>query len=249
MDIFGIKIEFDKDAFRNILKDGLNKSLPGYVCVVDGNVLSMTHRDENYRQIVRNAYVNTCDGSSIAAMANRLYGTDYRAYTGPEIFADYIDNPVYSQVLLGNTVEKFDQIVGKLRQEGKYTSHLVHIPLPFSGIDEFDYEGIASMINAIGADIIWVSLGAPKQEMFMSRILPFLNSGLMFGIGAAFNFYVGDISQPNMRVKALRFNWLIRIFKEPQKQLRRVWGILKAYPAIYMEEKKRSIKSLPAEER
>lgn len=83
----------------------------------------------------------------------------------------------------------------------------------------------------------------------MSRILPFLNSGLMFGIGAAFNFYVGDISQPNMRVKALRFNWLIRIFKEPQKQLRRVWGILKAYPAIYMEEKKRSIKSLPAEER
>ena len=238
MDVFGINLEFAPERVKERIAECRDHREKGYVCVVDANVLSMSYGDEAYRGIVNGAYFNTCDGSSIASMANRLYNTRYKGYTGPEIFSDYIIDANYTQLLLGNTEEKYRQIIDRLKEQGIESSHLYYMPLPFAGIDDFEYEAIAERIKVMDPDIIWVSLGAPKQEMFMSRIYPYLARGLMFGIGAAFNFFVGDISQPKFRLGAMRFNWLVRIFKEPKKQLRRVWNILKVYPVLYRQEKR-----------
>lgn len=243
MNIFNIKIEFDHDAFRQAIEKCAADKDKGYVCVVDGNVLTMAQKDEAYRNIILNAYVNTCDGSSIATMCNKIYGTQYTAFTGPEIFAEYIEKSQFKQLLLGNTEEKYNQIKEKLEKEGKACSHISYMPVPFAKIDEFDYEGIARQINEIKPDFIWVSLGAPKQENFCSRLLPFIDSGLLFGIGAAFNFYVGDIEQPKFHIGTLRFTWLDRIFKEPKKQINRVKMMLRSYPALYKEEKRKAKQS------
>lgn len=240
MDIFNIRIEFDHDVFRQAIADCRDKKEKGYVCVVDGNVISMAQEDVAYRDIVREAYINTCDGGSIAAMANRIYGTDYRALTGPQLFREYVERKDFKQLLLGNTEEKFNRIKAKVESNGVTCEHLSYMPVPFASIDEFDYEGIAKAINDVDPDIIWVSLGAPKQEKFMARLLPYLDRGLMFGIGAAFNFYVGDNAEPKFQIGAMKFIWLDRIIREPKKQLRRVGKILRIYPAMYFQEKKRA---------
>lgn len=241
MDIFNIRIEFDHDVFRKTIEDCVKNKGKGYVCVVDANVLTMAHDNLEYRAIVKNSYVNTCDGSSLATMANRIYGTNYRAFNGPDVFAEYVGRNDIKQLLLGNTEEKFNQIKEKLAAEGKNSPHLTYMPLPFATIDEFDYAGIAEAINEIKPNFIWVSLGAPKQENFMVRILPYLDQGLLFGIGAAFNFYVGDIIQPKFHIGSFRFIWMDRILKEPKKQLKRIAQILLKYPIIYKEEKKKAI--------
>ena len=239
MDIFNIRIEFDHDAFRNIIEGCAKNKEKGYVCVVDANVLTMAQDNLEYRNIVKNSYVNTCDGSSLATMANRIYGTNYRAFNGPDVFAEYVERGDIKQLLLGNTEDKFNQIKEKLDAEGKDSSHLAYMPLPFATVDEFDYVGIAKAINKIKPDFIWVSLGAPKQENFMVRILPYLEQGLLFGIGAAFNFYVGDIAQPKFHIGSFRFIWLVRLLEEPKKQWRRCWNFIKVIPALKREEKKR----------
>lgn len=239
MDIFNIRIEFDHKIFRQKIETCAKHKEKGYVCVVDANVLTMAHDNLTYREIVKNSYVNTCDGSSLATMANRIYGTNFRAFNGPDVFAEYVKRGDIKQLLLGNTEEKFNQIRDKLASEGKSSSHLVYMPLPFAAIDEFDYAGIAEKINEIKPDFIWVSLGAPKQENFMVRILPYLKQGLLFGIGAAFNFYVGDIAQPKFHIGSFRFIWLDRIFREPKKQLKRIRQIIIKYPLIYREEKRK----------
>lgn len=63
--------------------------------------------------------------------------------------------------------------------------------LPFLRVEEFDYPAIAKMIEDDGADIIWVALGAPKQEQFMARLNPYLKRGVQIAVGAAFKFYSG----------------------------------------------------------
>ena len=239
MDIFNIRIEFNHDVFRTTIENCAKKKGKGYVCVVDANVLSMTYDNLEYREIITNSYVNTCDGSSLATMVNRIYGTNYRAFSGPEVFAEYVERGDIKQLLLGNTEEKYNQIKEKLATEGKESSHLAYISLPFANIDEFDYASIAMIINEIKPDFIWVSLGAPKQENFMVRILPYLEQGLMFGIGAATNFYVGDIHLPKFHVGSFRFIWLNRIFREPKKQLKKMNRALIKLPIIYREEKKK----------
>ena len=238
MDIFNIHIEFNSKVFCKTVEDYIAKKQKAYVCVVDCNVITMAQKDLKYREIVNGANINTCDGSSISMMANSIYGTNYSAFNGPELFEYYIERP-YRHVLVGNTQRKVEQIKAKVAEKG-LNLDLTHVDVPFVPVDQFDYPAIAKQINELKPDIVWVSLGAPKQETFISNIFPYIEQGVLFGIGAAFNFYTGDLHNNKKEIHGLRFIWLERIFKEPKKQLKRIGSALGAFPKMYLEEKKKA---------
>ena len=112
--------------------------------------------------------------------------------------------------------------------------------LPFRSVDQFDYKEIADRVNVDGADIVWVALGAPKQEIFMSKLKPYLNRGVMIAVGAAFKFYSGleEKRAPQWMLK-LRLEWLYRAFNEPQKNVPRYANFLKILPRLIKEEKQK----------
>ena len=238
MDVFNIHIEFDSQVFRNTVEQHIKENKKAYVCVVDANVITIAQKDMQYREIVKNATINTCDGSSIAKMVNKIYGTDYHAYNGPELFEYYIERP-YKHVLVGNTAAKVEQIKSKVAEKGLRLD-MTHVDVPFVPVEEFDYPAIAKQINMLKPDIVWVSLGAPKQEKFIHNIIPYIEQGVLFGIGAAFNFYTGDLHNNKKEVGGLRFIWLERIFKEPKKQLKRVGGYLMEMPKMYFDERRKA---------
>lgn len=239
MNVFKIEIEFDRGNLHRCIDEYVHQGRKGYVCFADANVLSIARKDLGYLKILQGAMVNSCDGGSIAAMVNRIHGTNVRAYNGPDLFENYIGRSEFKQLLLGNTEEKFQMIVEELNRRGLPYDHVSHLDVPFAKVEEFDYEAIAKRVDDVDADIVWVSLGAPKQERFMAQLLPYINRGVMFGIGAAFNFYIGEIIQPRIHLGAFRFIWLDRIYREPRKQLKRVWKILKAMPLLYWDERRR----------
>jgi N-acetylglucosaminyldiphosphoundecaprenol N-acetyl-beta-D-mannosaminyltransferase len=106
--------------------------------------------------------------------------------------------------------------------------------LPFEKVENFNYQEIAETINRDNPDIIWVSLGAPKQEEFMYRILPYLKRGVMFGFGAIFDFYSGvtKIKRAPKILLVLKMEWVYRLIKEPRKQGKRIANYLKVLPRI-----------------
>lgn len=238
MNIFNTHLEFNPATLFNAIDTRIAEGKPGYVCVCDSSVLSRTYNEPEYRKVINGAFVNSCDGSSICTLATKLYGGKLESVNGPEIFAKYTRIP-YKQVILGNTDEIVAMVRAKLKEEGVDVSHITHMQLPFCKVDEFDYKGIAEEINREGYDIIWVSLGNPKQEIFMSKILPYLKKGVMFGIGAALNFWVGDLTLPKFHIGPMRFIWLTRLFQDPVRQIKMNWIVLKTLPKLYREERKR----------
>lgn len=239
--VFNIFLEFDLNLFYNKIEETIFKKNKGYVCVVDGNVLTTAQNNLHYREIINRSLINTCDGSSIAWLAGMIYNEKFRALSGPEIFEKYIESG-YNQTLIGSNTDVIEKIKSKLRSKAINGNNINHIPLPFLSVSDFNYLKIAEEINNDPPDIIWVSLGAPKQEIFMSKLLPHLNYGVMFGIGAAFNFYIGEITMPKKRKGALQFIWLNRIYKEPKKQLKRVVPYILILPRlIYNEIKMKKI--------
>lgn len=235
MNVFNIHIEFDSNVLCRTVEEHIEKKKKAYVCVVDANVITIAQKDLKYREIVKAATINTCDGSSISKMVNSIYGTKYSAFNGPELFEYYIERP-YKHVLVGNTMKKVEQIKAKVVEE-KLELDLQHVDVPFVTVEEFNYPAIAKQINELKPDIVWVSLGAPKQEAFISNIFPYIEQGVLFGIGAAFNFYTGDLQNNKREIGGLRFIWLERIFKEPKKQLSRVGKFLLAMPKMYWDER------------
>lgn len=242
MNVFGLNIEFDRNIFDDVISTRIKEQRKGYVCVIDGNVLTMTYKNIAYQNIVNSACVNTCDGSSIAMMANWIYKTKCGVFNGPQLFEEYIEKD-YRQIILGNTEDIFENVKIKLQERG-IKNDLFHLSLPFLDVENFDYPTIAQEINRIKPDIIWVSLGAPKQEVFMSKIQPYLDRGIMFGIGAAVNFYTGAYKIPSFKINNFSFIWLKRMFTEPKKQIKRVKGYISIFPFLFIDEIRKNRKKV-----
>lgn len=236
---FKIFLEFNHHVFNSIIKNAIKDDMKGYVCVVDGNVLAHATKDAGFRDIINGAIVNSCDGSSIAMLAGIIHKQKFQTYTGPEIFTKYIREN-YKQYFLGNTEENLKLLENRFAALGYDTKHFRFEPLPFKNVEDFDYNAIADKINEFSPDIIWVSLGAPKQELFISKLYPSINSGILFAIGAAFNLFLGN--QTNKRapkiLRNMHMEWIFRILKEPNRVGKRAINYLILLPGIVLAEMK-----------
>ena len=242
MNVFNIDIEFDRSRLHQIISQCVSDGTKGYVCFVDATMLSIARKNQRCLTALQQSMANSCDGGSIAAMVNQIHHTSVRAYNGPDLFENMIGQHQYRQLLLGSTEDNFLKVKSELQKRGLPVDHLSHLSVPFASVDAFDYPSIADEINARNPDLVWVSLGAPKQELFMSNILPYIHRGVLLGVGAAINFYIGNNIQPHFHLGALRFIWLDRIYREPRKQLKRVGKILITLPSLYIDELKRKRK-------
>jgi N-acetylglucosaminyldiphosphoundecaprenol N-acetyl-beta-D-mannosaminyltransferase len=235
---FKIQFEFDHAKLEKTIIDNslVNK---GYCCFVDSNVLVESHLEHNngILQVLNNSLVNSCDGSYIAILASLVHKRKFKPYNGPEFFEKFIYHND-KHCILGNTNVVFEKIRTKVKRVNGY-SNIHYIPVPFAKVEDFDYCAIAREINAVKPRYIWVSLGAPKQEFFMYNLLPHLESGMMLGVGAALNYFSGEITDIPKWATKLNLIWLFRIVTEPRKQIKRVLKILKYYPKIYSSEKRR----------
>ncbi len=89
---------------------------------------------------------------------------------------------------------------------------------PMLAMEERDLE---TKVRSLQPDIIWVGLSTPKQERFMARYLPVLDTKLMIGVGAAFLFHSGAIQDSPRWVKNAGLQWLHRLLQEPSRLWRR----------------------------
>lgn len=96
----------------------------------------------------------------------------------------------------------------------------VHSP-PFKDMDEDEKTRIADMINQANADIVWIGLGAPKQERWMNEFRPRLTAPVLIGAGAAFDFNTGRMTRAPRWMQKCALEWVYRLVKEPRRLWRR----------------------------
>lgn len=240
---FNINYEFDHQTIWNKIDEQLQNEGARYVCVVDGNILQMVHRDLEYRKVVNESLFSICDGSWATFFLKRLYGTHYQSYCGSQIFEDLTRKKKYKQYFIGTSEKVLDGLKTELSKIDPAVNGMSFFAPPFCKVDAFDYPAIADMINKDNPDIVWVALGAPKQENFMNRLQPYLRRGVMIGVGAVFNFYCGLENAPKRAPQwmvKLHLEFIYRVFAEPKKQLKRCKDFLLTLPKIYKEEKQRA---------
>ena len=235
---FNVKLEFDKQKVDSIIEETIKKGEKGYVCSVEGNILANTFSNPKYLAIINDSLVNICDGGSIAFFASIFHKKKFSTYIGADMFLEYIEHKTYRYFFLGNTIEVLEGLKNNLNILNPKLQHMSFETLPFEKVENFNYQAIAQMVNLDNPDIIWVSLGAPKQEEFMNRLLPYLNRGVMFGFGAIFDFNAGvtKIKRAPKIFLLLKLEWIYRLIKEPRKQGKRVSNIFKVYPQIILKE-------------
>jgi N-acetylglucosaminyldiphosphoundecaprenol N-acetyl-beta-D-mannosaminyltransferase len=237
---FGVYLEFDKAKVDSIIQKTIEEGGKGYVCSVEANNISTGNRNPSFMNVLNNALVNICDGSMVAMLLSTVHGRKLKPYVGASLFTEYVHMCRYKQFFLGNTREVLDGLRKNLSLVDPAIAGMRFEELPFRKVEDFDYKGIAEMINQDNPDIIWVSLGAPKQEEFMYRLLPYLNRGIMFGFGAIFNFNAntGPVKRAPKWMLKMKSEWLYRAFEQPKKNIPRYWNFVKQVPKLVLIERK-----------
>lgn len=217
---FNINYEFDQNKVDQKIFEYIENKKSGYVCSLDGNNLTIANSNPDHMRVLNEAIINNCDSTWVPIFINLIYGSRFTNYCGTDLFIKYIRMRKFRQFFLGSTQEVLQKLKENLSKIDPKIGEMRFETLPFKNVEEFDYKQIAKMINDDSPDIIWISLGAPKQERFMNFLLPYLSKGVMFGFGAIFNVYSeipGLNRAPHFMVK-LKLEWLYRLFQEPRKQ-------------------------------
>ena len=236
---FNIRYEFDHFKVHTAISTRIQQPGSDYICVADGVIVDNVNRNEYYRKIVNGGMFAICDSSYVPLYLKWLYGIKRKQYSGSDIFKDIISQGTYRMIFMGTS----DKILSALRKNlikvNPKVADMKFIELPFRKVDEFDYPTIAKNIHEDGAEIIWIALGAPKQEYFMANLKPHLNHGIMIAVGAAFKFFSGIDAKraPKWMVKN-HLEFVYRIFSEPKKQLNRCWHIIISLPCLLYQESK-----------
>lgn len=237
---FNISYELDKAEVLRRIDRQISDGQTAYVCVADGVILNLANQQTDYLKVINGSLFSVCDSSYVPLYLKWIYGLRVEQYCGTDLFRDIIGLRRYRMAFLGGSQETLDALKKKLMEEGTDDADMLFMELPFRTVEEFDYEAIANQVNAFGADIIWVSLGAPKQELFMSRLTPYLHRGVSIAVGAAFKFYcgVGERRAPQWMLNA-HLEFVYRLFAAPHKQFRRCAGIIRTLPNLLWKEWKR----------
>ena len=94
---------------------------------------------------------------------------------------------------------------------------------PFRTLSHEEDEEIVDMINAAKPDIVWIGLGAPKQENWMAKHEGRINA-VMVGVGAGFDYFAGNIKRAPMIMQKLSLEWLYRLVQEPKRLYKRYFS-------------------------
>ena len=238
---FNINYELNKREALRLIDHQVDAGEPGYVCVADGVILNMANRNPDYLEVINGSLFSICDSSYVPLYLKWIYGIKAEQYCGSDIFMDIIKLKKYQMFFLGSSRDVLDALKAQLCQTDDRINTMMFEELPFLSVEQFDYKEIARKIEEAHVDIIWVSLGAPKQEVFMSRLKPHLKRGVIIAVGAAFKFIGGmDEKRAPKWMVDHHLEFVYRIFSSPKKQLKRcAWIVVTLPQLLYREWRKK----------
>jgi N-acetylglucosaminyldiphosphoundecaprenol N-acetyl-beta-D-mannosaminyltransferase len=217
-----------------------------YVCVTSVHGVMEARKDGTIRDILNGADIATPDGMPLV-WALRSFGERHqeRVY-GPTLMltlCDQAERLGHRIFLYGGREETLDLLCANLlrrfpglRFAGKYSP-------PFRALTSAEDEEVCALIASSKPDLLFVGISTPKQERWMANHKERFPGLVMVGVGAAFDFHAGCVSQAPPWMQARGLEWLYRLGKEPSRLWKRYilvtpwflpcWGMQKLSVVIH----------------
>jgi N-acetylglucosaminyldiphosphoundecaprenol N-acetyl-beta-D-mannosaminyltransferase len=100
---------------------------------------------------------------------------------------------------------------------------------PFRPLNPEEEQELSAMVAEKKPDLFWVGLSTPKQEKFMAAYLAKLDTTVMFGVGAAFDFHTGRMAEAPRWMMRCGLQWLHRLCSDPKRLWKRYGVIVPTY--------------------
>jgi N-acetylglucosaminyldiphosphoundecaprenol N-acetyl-beta-D-mannosaminyltransferase len=202
----------------------LNTSIKNRIAICNANTLVRSVRDLEIRNVINNFTIKTPDGFPVAKALSFLTKQKYSRVDGYKVFLQTIENGLSSgtrHYFFGNNEETTQLMINKLTQKFPDLKIAGYLCPEFMSANDL-VENYKEEMVCINADIIWVSLGFPKQELFIDILCNELDTSINFvGIGAVFEWVAETKKKAPEWVANLGFEWVLRLFQDPKRLYKR----------------------------
>jgi N-acetylglucosaminyldiphosphoundecaprenol N-acetyl-beta-D-mannosaminyltransferase len=222
-------VDIDNYSFDEVVKiithHALSKSLPKYVVTPNAQHIVTLQQDTYFQKIYHNAFLSVPDGVPLlwaakffnTPLSGRVNGTDLF-----EHLCKVSTEKSLKVFLLGGRPGAAERAVSTLMNQypdlkiaGTYCP-----PYGFES-SSIELEKIKSAVTEASPDILFVGLGAPKQEYWIYENYQDLNVPISIGIGVSFEFVSGMVKRAPLLMQKLGLEWLFRLICEPKRLWRR----------------------------
>lgn len=166
--------------------------------------------------------LNCPDGSPIFWILKHRHGRRVSKVSGPEFMPQFCQmsvEPGYKHFLFGGADGVAEEAAKTLEQTYPGIQIAGHLAPPFRAMNAEETQLMIDTINQSGAQVLWVCLGCPKQELWMNEMRDHLNVKVILAVGQALDILAGRTGRAPAILRNAGLEWAYRLCKEP----RRLW--------------------------
>lgn len=236
VDIAAVNMQWLLEFTHKYIKD-----LSGdYMCVSNVHTTEMAHKDEAYCKVQNGGIMAIPDGTPLSIVGRKRGFGDMDRTTGPDYMLEIIKCSAehgYSHYFYGSTEETLEKFRLKMEKDFPDVRIAGMYSPPFRKLTAEEKIEVIEKINSANADFVWVGLGAPKQELWMAEHQGKIK-GFMVGVGAAFDYFAGNIKRAPVWMQKMSLEWLYRLMQDPKRLFKRYFQTNVAFIWHILREKK-----------
>lgn len=192
----------------------------GYVCQANAHVLVSACHDQTLRVALDGAWSVNPDGWPVAWVARRHGSAAAQKIAGADLMCEVLalGSPIgLKHYLYGSTVDVLRRLERNLTDAHPGACIVGALSPPFVQVSDEETHEMLTTIRESEPDVVWVALGAPKQELWMSRYAHLLTPAVAVGVGAAFDFLAGTKRRAPRWMQRHGLEWAHRFMSEPRR--------------------------------
>lgn len=207
----------------SIIERWIEKKELRYICVCNTHSLVEAVRNKQHNHALEKSDLNIPDGMPLVWILRKMGFKKQERVDGPNLMdclCQRSNLKGHRIFLYGGTNENL------LRLKEKLTNRYPNIKIvgmyspPFRELNEEEKTEIFRKINKEKPSLVFISLGCPKQEIFMSKFSKEI-VGVKIGVGAAFEYHSGQLRRPPKFIQKVGLEWLVRLMMEPKRLAKR----------------------------
>lgn len=201
------------------------KQEPVYVTVNNVHTVVEASINRDYRNAITQSAIALADGKPLSVYLNFRRRVISSRIFGPTLFEIILSGRSVqnlSHFFFGSSDDDLKEMLLVIKKRFPHLKIAGSLSPPFK--EKFSEEENAKFLKVMNeshADLFWIGLGAPKQELWMYENYTKLNRGVMIGIGAGFNYLSGKTKHAPGWMKEYALEWLYRLIQEPGRLWRR----------------------------
>lgn len=224
--IMGVNIAAINMDWLLSFTDQYIKELRGdYMCVSNVHTTVTAYENESYRTVQNGGIMAIPDGGPLSAVGQKRGHEKMRRTTGPGYMTEILKRSSekgWKHYFYGSTEETLERLKTVLEKDYPDIQVVGMYSPPFGPVNPEEDLDIITQINEASPDFVWVGLGAPKQEKWMAAHQGKIE-GFMVGVGAAFDYLVGNIKRAPKWMQDKNMEWAYRLMQEPKRLFSRYW--------------------------